>query len=63
MISLMADRRKILATIALAACFIVPATVPGTPMLSAESRDFALSGLPSGPRKISGVVAPGAVSR
>ena len=30
-----------------------PATVPGTPMPSAESRDFAVSGLPSGPRNIS----------
>jgi len=40
-----------------------PATVPGTPMPSAESRDFAGSGLPSGPRKISGLVALGAVSR
>ncbi len=30
-----------------------PATVPGTPMPSAESRDFAISGLPSAPRKIS----------
>ena len=40
-----------------------PATVPGTPMPSAESRDFAGSGLPSGPRKICGVVAAGAVSR
>ena len=34
-----------------------PATVPGTPMPSAESRDFALSGLPSAPRKMSRVVA------
>ena len=34
-----------------------PATVPGTPMPSAELRDFALSGLPSGPRKMSRVVA------
>ena len=31
-----------------------PATVPGTPMPSAESRDLAISGLPSGPRKIVG---------
>ena len=37
--------------------------VPGTPMPSAEWRDFSMSGLPSGPRKISGVVAAGAVSR
>ena len=40
-----------------------PATVPGTPMPSAESRDLALSGLPSAPRKMPGVVAEGAVSR
>jgi len=40
-----------------------PAGVPGTPMPSAESRDLAMSGLPSDPRKISGVVAAGAVSR
>jgi hypothetical protein len=38
-----------------------PATVPGTPMPSAESRDLVGSGLPSGPRKISGVVAAGDV--
>ena len=42
---------------------VSPATVPGTPMPSAESRDFAMSGLPSAPRKISRVVAAGAVSR
>ena len=40
-----------------------PATVPGTPMASAELRDFAISGLPSLPRKISLFVAAGAVSR
>ena len=40
-----------------------PATVPGTPMPSAESRDLAVSGLPSAPRKMSRVVAAGAVSR
>ena len=40
-----------------------PATVPGTPMPSAESRDFAISGLPSAPRNMSRVVAAGAVSR
>ena len=40
-----------------------PATVPGTPMLSAESRDLAISGLPSAPRNMSRVAAAGAVSR
>src|SRR5262245_49764367 len=39
-----------------------PATVPGTPIPRAESRDFAGSGLPSGPRKTSCVIADGAVS-
>ena len=40
-----------------------PATVPGTPMPSAELRDLSVSGLPSAPRKISRVIAAGAVSR
>ena len=40
-----------------------PATVPGTPMPSAESRDLAGSGLPSGPRNIPRVAARGAASR
>jgi hypothetical protein len=39
-----------------------PATVPGTPIASAESRDFAGSGLPS-VRNMSFVAAAGAVSR
>ena len=40
-----------------------PATVPGTPMPSAELRDLSVSGLPSAPRNMSRVVAAGAVSR
>ena len=40
-----------------------PATVPGTPIASAESRDFCGSASPRWSRKISGVVAAGAVSR
>ena len=40
-----------------------PATVPGTPTASAESRDFAGSALPFGSRKMSRVIAAGAVSR
>ena len=35
-----------------------PATVPGTPMPSAESRDFAGSGLPSAPRNIRALSRP-----
>ena len=34
-----------------------PATVPGTPMPSAELRDLAVSGLPSAPRNMSRVAS------
>ena len=40
-----------------------PATVPGTPMASAESRDFCGSALPSASRNDVALIACGAVSR
>ena len=40
-----------------------PATVPGTPMASAESRDFCGSALPCASRKLLALMPRGAVSR
>jgi len=40
-----------------------PATVPGTPIESAEWRDFSASASPLASRKTSRVTAAGAVSR